>query len=178
MLQSEIRRNLNHIPILSPPTAANAEEALRNFPSGHLDPEQKAQLKTLLEQNQGLWRAVGDAGTWSRSSALTNIPKDTVISECLDHGLKSMRKELLIEGDSTLEVVLVEQIITCWLNSSYVSHQLEVAEKAENYANIVRFERRYNQEQNRMIRLINQLSRIRKELWEVRDNDDDFWSTP
>ena len=133
-----------------------------------LDDQQLADLRIQLKADSSLWREYGDITAWSRVKTLAHVPKRTLRYESIQSGIEHMRDELLEEGDSQLECLIVEQIISCWLQLGNTSDQLEsLVLTKENLSEYRRLEQRYNHDQIRFTRVINLLSRTRKHMNEA-----------
>ena len=130
-----------------------------------LNEQELTHVRSILRADPNLWRTLGDVATWSRRQCLSIIPERTVQHECVQAGMHHMRNQLLQEGSSELECIIVEQIITFWLQVGTTSYQLDILETSdENLNQIKRLERRYNHDQARLTRALALLTRIRKTM--------------
>ena len=138
---------------------------LTAFGNKPLDDRELSHVRSLLKADPNLWRTLGDVATWSRKHCLSIVPERTVQHECVHSGMSHMRTELLKDGDSELERIVIEQIITCWLQVGTTSYLLQSLDPtAENLDQIKRLERRYNHDQARLTRSLTLLNRIRRTI--------------
>ena len=138
---------------------------LTSYGTKILNDQELSDVRNLLRSDPNLWRTIGDVATWPRKYCLSIVPEGTVQSVCVQSGMTHMRKQLLRDGDSEIERILVEQIITCWLKVGTTSYQLEILEpNQENSDQIKRLERRYDLDQARLTRTLALLDRIRRSM--------------
>ena len=142
-------------------------EKLLSFGDAELDNEQKIEVREILKKDPDLWRALGDVASWCREACLMAVTKQNAQNECVVFGMNQMRRNLIQEGDSEIERILVEQIVTCWLQVGTTACQLQALQVCEeNMSEIRRLERRYNQDHARLNRSIAGLSRVRRTIFE------------
>ena len=133
-----------------------------------LNQQELQEVRNLLKDDPKLWRALGDVATWSREHTLADIPERTVKYECVQAGIRQMRHDLLQEGASQLERMIVEQIITCWLQLGNTGNRLEsLPPTDENQKKLQQLERRYSQDHIRFNRAITLLTRTRRSLFDL-----------
>ena len=133
-----------------------------------LNQQELQEVRNLLKDDPKLWRTLGDVTTWSREHTLGDIPERTVKYECVQAGIRQMRHDLLQEGASQLERMIVEQIITCWLQLGNTGNRLEsLPPTDENQKKLQQLERRYSQDHIRFNRAISLLTRTRRSLFDL-----------
>jgi hypothetical protein len=84
--------------------------------------EQEAitELRTFLDENPHIWRAIGDMAFHAETSWIGLISqKNRLLVESLARETERMRQDLLGESASALEKMLVDQIITIHLEVRY-----------------------------------------------------------
>ena len=128
-----------------------------------LDTQQVTQVKSILAKDPCAWTMLGDLCSQVRFAAIASLANDTAVHESVREGVVRMRSALCSEGSSEMEQLLIEQILTCWVQCSMLGRKLEwtttgVHEMEHgNY-----WDRRYTIAQARLLRTIESLARIRK----------------
>ena len=98
------------------------------------DKKALAELRPFMDK-PGMWEAVGDLGriardTWIEAAANSNV----LVREGIQQTADRLRRDLLHEGDSQLERVLVDRIVACWLQVSYADWQHGMTLKRGGYS--------------------------------------------
>jgi hypothetical protein len=78
------------------------------------------QLGRLLDESPELWQGYGDLALQARSSwiQLASGP-NLLLDECLTREAAELRKELVGDSPSSLEQLLADRVVICWLQVSY-----------------------------------------------------------
>ena len=127
-----------------------------------LDDEQLATVRQLLNVEPSLWREFGDINNWTRERALRTDER-TLQHECVRKGLEELRSKLLSDGSSPLEVIAIEQIITCHIQLARSGAELEDINPCNELAHMSNhWSKVHNQAQTRLFRAINTLQRLRR----------------
>ena len=117
----------------------------------------------MLRLNPELWRELGDATTWTRNQAMSEIKLGTAQHECVKEGVERMRQSLLADGSSGLEVIAIEQILTNYIQTGTTGYRLESLDPGELTAEQARFwESRHHHAQTRLLMSMAVLARLRK----------------
>ena len=127
------------------------------------DKKALGELRPFMDK-PGMWEAVGDLGriardTWIEAAANSNV----LVREGIQQTADRLRRDLLREGDSQLERVLVDRIVACWLQVSYADWQHGMTLKKASYSY-----RDGEYDQNRMDRAHRRLLQATKALATVR----------
>ncbi|PHS11660.1 MAG: hypothetical protein COA78_09095 [Blastopirellula sp.] len=93
-------------------------------------------LRFYLKRNEHLWRRCGDMAVQSQEAMIRLITgKDKYLQECLGYQVNSMKTEMTNEKTSTLEWLLVERVISTWLQVNYLEAQdAQQSEKSLRWA--------------------------------------------
>jgi hypothetical protein len=142
----------------------NTKEHLEDLSYKHsLNDEELAEVQRLLGAEPSLWKEFGDINEWIREKALQGIDDCTVKYLSVKKGLEVQRENLLSEGSSPLEVIAIEQIITCQLQLALSGIELENIKPCKELAAMSNHWIRVNSQANtRLFRAINTLLRLRR----------------
>ncbi len=128
-----------------------------------LNDNEISEVRNLLAVDPRLWREYGDITEWTRDHALASLDTHTVEYECIRKGLDELRTNLLREGNSPLEVVAIDQVITNHLQVARSGAELEQIHPSKELAAVSNhWIRVHNHAQTRLFRAINTLNRLRK----------------
>ena len=118
-------------------------------------------LREVLKNYPDLWTAVGQLGEQVRCSALSVFKDDSLLQESVKFGMEQMRKELRCEHKSPVELLAIEQVITCWLQCQIVGIRMESSTRGNHSMKEGNYwDQRYTQAMNRLNRAMELLSRL------------------
>lgn len=121
------------------------------------------QLQQVLSDFPGIWQAVGKLGEQLRENALVIFEDNTLVQESVKIGMKQMRKDLSGQHKSPVELLAIEQVITCWLQCQITGLRMETATKGSHEIRIgMYWEQRYTQSMNRLNRSMELLARLNR----------------
>jgi hypothetical protein len=79
-----------------------------------------SRLRPMMRKLPSRFQQIGDLGAMAVEKWLdTHCRKDLYHRECLQMHLAEMREQLLAEGDSPLERLLVEEVLLSWLRHNF-----------------------------------------------------------
>lgn len=88
------------------------------------------QLKEYLRKNPQVWQRIGDLALQSQAAWIRLVAgRDKHLQECIVAKVNDMKMELADENTSTLENLLVERVISTWLQLYY--HEAQSAQGEE-----------------------------------------------
>ena len=136
---------------------------LKELKSRVLNQEESEIVKGLLKADPKLWLAYGDLHNLIRGPALEYFDENSVQKLSIFEGLSQMRRSLMAEGSTPLEVIAIDQIINNHLQVIRSGHELEMFVPTEdNQAASKHWVRVHNAAQARLIRAVNWLTKLRK----------------
>jgi hypothetical protein len=142
-----------------------SEQRLDTLHQRNLTDTEIEEVVDILHAEPDLWRRYGDTNDWTRGQILQIVNDNDVDFTCTVEGIKQMRKELLEDGDSILEVIAVEQIITNHLQVARSGHELEKIIPCQELSAVARhWTKVHNMASSRLFRAINHLMRIRRNI--------------
>jgi hypothetical protein len=122
------------------------------------------ELRAALDANPWVWQRYGDLAQQSQAAWLQLIAgKNLLLHEATQRKAEQLRAELAGPGPSPLERLLVERIVSCWLQTNYADAayaQLKGTTPAQHTAAL----RRQNAAQQRYLQAMRALVTIRKLL--------------
>jgi hypothetical protein len=122
------------------------------------------ELRAALAVNGWVWQDYGDLGRQSEAAWLQLIAgKNLLLLEATRRKAEQLRAELAGPGPSPLERLLVERIVSCWLQTNYADAayaQLKGASPAQHTAAL----RRQNSARQRYLQAAKALATVRKLL--------------
>jgi hypothetical protein len=131
--------------------------------SKELSDAELERVRSILAKNPEAWKMLGDLFAQVRFVATSNLLSNRAAYESIHAGVRQMRKDLLAEGCSETERLLIENILTCWVQCSTLGRRLEMLTSAEHHMDVGAYwDRRYSAAQARFIRAVESLARIRK----------------
>jgi hypothetical protein len=122
------------------------------------------ELRVALDANPWCWNRYGDLGRQAQAAWLELIGgKNLMLKESVGRRAEELRAELAGPEPSPLERLLVERVVSCWLQTSYADAayaQLKGASPAQHTAAL----RRQNSAQQRFVLAVKGLATVRKLL--------------
>jgi hypothetical protein len=101
---------------------------------------QKGNRKALAEASQmltehRLWHVVGDMGRYAQDAWLDAAAGNNPLARrALEEQLRELRNGLREAGDSPLERVLIDRLVSCWLQANYADWQHGALIKKGSYS--------------------------------------------
>ena len=152
-----------YLPTNSPLNTMLTKETLVPLVNTVLTPDQRTDVLALISSTPELCEKYGDLFEWTRDAILDMLNPNTVQYLCTVEGLNQMRKRLLEDGDTQVERIAVEQIITAHLQAARTGLRLESIEPTDEMMNQSKFWiRAHNLAQSRIMRATHSLMRLRK----------------
>ena len=128
-----------------------------------LSPNQLHVVRDLLRSNPKAWREFGDLYTRTRCESLDFVLKDTVEYESILCGVQQLRHGLLGENYTSLEEVVVEQIVNNHLRAAKADIKLsEIKHSKETEHEELYWDSVHERSHNRILRGIKTLAIVRK----------------
>ncbi len=131
--------------------------------SSFLNPDQSEQVDEIIRCHPKLWREFGELFDWTRDEALGFMDPNSVQYKCVLKGIQELRAELSEPGDSALERIVRESIVTSHIENERCGFKLYNLPETNEAEPIARHRMRLqDRAYGRMMRSIAQLLRIRK----------------
>ncbi len=128
-----------------------------------LSPNELHVVRDLLRSSPKAWREFGDLYTRTRSESLDFVLKDTVEYESILYGVQQLRHGLLGENYTSLEEVVVEQIVNNHLRAAKADVKLsEIKHSKETEHEELYWDSVHERSHNRILRGIKTLASVRK----------------
>jgi hypothetical protein len=128
-------------------------------------PEARQELRRLLRQHPIAWKIAGDLARTARYAMLALIDGSPGTEDSLKIGFEEMERQLAQDGDGPTERLLIEHVVTCWLDM-----QLTQASYAQNlkqgmsYEATAIWQQRVTLTHTRYLKALETLARVRKLL--------------
>ena len=121
-------------------------------------------LRKMLSETPDLWRVAGNLAKQAKLSLVKKIQATEGLKSSLTIGLDVIRDDLGYQNAPSLERLLIEQVVMCWLRMNLAEYQYTSSIVGEsitfelgNY-----WERRLGAAQHRYLRACETLARVRK----------------
>ena len=121
-------------------------------------------LRTLLDTCPALWQELGDLAKTAQDALVKHITGDKALAqqEIYARKLAAMHKELAGSAPSSLEQLLVERIVLCWLHlyyaeTIYVQNMQELSLRQGEF-----YQQRISKAQARYLAAIRTLAQVRR----------------
>jgi hypothetical protein len=138
-----------------------AYEILNVSQGKKLKGDELKELRKVLSDFPDIWKAVGKLGEQLRENSLGVFEDNTLVQESVKIGMEQMRKDLRGQHKSPVELLAIEQVITCWLQCQITGLRMETATKGSHEIRIgMYWEQRYTQSMNRLNRSMELLARL------------------
>ena len=121
-------------------------------------------LKKFLEENPGLWRVVFDITEMIQKNTIKRMVDHKAMQISLDANISEMRQSLGYLNSSTLEQLLIENIISTWLNYKWADYQMVtfMGKAGVRFKEIEFWERRLSMSQRRYLQACESLVKVRR----------------
>ena len=131
--------------------------------SKSLNRYQVVRVQHILRAKPDQWRLVGDLAKEARIAAVEgNYGHTTIQGLSVLQGIEELRQKLTLPNSNELEKLLIEQIITCWVQCGATAVKLEEVDCILNMNVEGRFwENRHQNAHARLIRSIESLAKLR-----------------
>lgn len=112
-----------------------------------------------------MWKALRHLPDQLRQTALSVLENNSLMRESVMVGIQKMRSDLGYNRSSALEKLMIEQVLTLWVQAYVVGLKLENATSgSHSIQNGIYLERRYHGAQARLTRALESLARVRSLL--------------
>ncbi len=125
--------------------------------------QERMALREALKKDEALWRKASDMNSMAQRLLLDKFPAQT--REAIQIRLEAMQNDLGYAESPVLEQLLIEQVVTCWLNFEYIQIGYVTALKmSTDMANANRWEKLTATAQGRHLRAMEALAGMRRRL--------------
>ena len=127
--------------------------------------EAKRELQTVLAKYPNAWREAGDLGKRARQVLMQSIIADMAenVRASIESGLERQAEELRQPSDGPLEELLIDQILTCWLDENLTrAGYASVMAGSHSFAVGDYWQRKLTMTQQRYLRAIESLAKVRR----------------
>ena len=123
------------------------------------------ELRVALDANAWVWERYGDLAQQSMEAWLQLIAgKNLMLHESTRRKAEQLRLELAGQAPSPVERLLVERIVSCWLQTNYADSAYAQLPKGANPAQHTAALQRQNSAQQRYLQAVKVLATVRKLL--------------
>jgi hypothetical protein len=142
----------------------NVEQLLAHARAG--DRTVLPQLQRALDADSSLWRRYGDLAGQAVAAWIDLLAgDDLLLREAVMRKLQALYGELCGPHPSALESLLVERVLTCWLQTAFADTSYAQARGSESTAPLRQeLQRRQESAQKRLLAAVKQLALVRKLL--------------
>lgn len=121
------------------------------------------ELRAALESHPGAWKIAGDMARIARDEMLKSLAGTPTVCESLKHGLRRLGDELRQPGDGAAEALLIDQVVTCWLDEQFTrtAYAQRLSEGLSRETADM-WQRKLTLTQARYLRAIETLARVRR----------------
>ena len=138
-------------------------EKLTSYGPNALDPKSRTEVLDIIRTTPDIWREFGDLCEWPRQLIYAMVCPGSVPYECTIEGINKIKEQLQEPGDSQLERLAIEQILTCHIQAAKTGYRLEKLEPTEETPNESKhWIRAHNQSQARLMKSMLTLMKLRK----------------
>ncbi len=128
-----------------------------------LEASELAKVRQILAKDSQAWKMLGDMNAQIRFAAIDSLRENVAAYESICEGIRQMRKDLRSEGQSATECMLIEHVLTCWLQCAMLGRKLEfISANGHSIEAGSYWDRRYSAAHARFLRSLETLGRIRK----------------
>ncbi len=125
--------------------------------------QERAALREALNKDEALWRKTSDMNSMAQRLLLNKFPAK--MSEAIQIRLETMQHDLGYAESPALEQLLIEHVVTCWLNFEFIQMSYAAAlSSSTDMASANRWERLIATAQGRYLRAIGALAGVRRRL--------------
>jgi hypothetical protein len=145
------------------PRAEALDLILQLLPATEIAAADRTAIQQAFADHPGLWRVVGDMAFQAQHQMIAKYATQPVVREAVNAGIAALSRELGREQAPMLEKLLIDQVITCWINQYDVQHRytLQMAGTL-TLAQGEYWEKRLSSAQRRYLRACETLARVRK----------------
>ena len=123
------------------------------------------ELRVALDANPWVWERYGDLAQQSQGAWLQLVAgKNLLLLESAQRKAEQLRVELAGPAPSPVERLLVERIVSCWLQTNYADSAYAQLPKGANPAQHTAALQRQNSAQQRYLQAVKSLATVRKLL--------------
>lgn len=140
----------------------NLEELLARVNKSNPSATDRAKFVLHLRRNPEVWKQIGDIATATRAAVLQTIANFAAI-ETTRHKLQELREELGYDGSPTLEQLLIDHILNCYVHCQVVEfYYVEIRTEGLSIAQGLYWEKRLSAVQRRYLKGVETLAKVRK----------------
>ena len=123
------------------------------------------ELRAALDVNPWVWQRYGDLAKQSQAAWLQLVAgRNLLLLESARRKAEQLRAELAGPAPSPLERLLIERIVSCWLQTNYADSAYAQLPKGTNPAQHTAALQRQNSAQQRYLQAVKALATVRKLL--------------
>ena len=127
------------------------------------DDKALTELTTLIDQAPEIWRSIGDVAQLAQQAQIQQAcGKDLLARRAYQRTLDQMRTELGQPGDGALENLLIEAILTTWLQLGYANAMASQNAGSLSIQWADYYQRRIDKAHRRFLSAIRTLATVRK----------------
>jgi hypothetical protein len=131
--------------------------------SENLSPQQLERLREAIKFVPNLPSQIGNLAYQVRGGIIDTVSKNAVVRESISEKVAQLRTELGYKEASKLEMLLIEQVVICWLRMYQVESNYTGAMNGSlTLAHGTYWERRLTSVQGRYLRAMETLARVRR----------------
>ena len=121
-------------------------------------------LRKLLAEHPPLWRVAGNLVVQAQAALIEKVSAPEAMKVSIATGLNAIRDDLGYQSAPTLERLLIEQVVMCWLRMNLTEHQYtnSVYSGSFTHRDGHYWEMRLGATQRRYLRACETLARVRK----------------
>jgi len=121
-------------------------------------------LKRFLDETPGLWRAIFDITEMIQKNTIKRMVSQKAMQLSLEANISEMRQNLGYLNSSALEQLLIENIISTWLNYKWADYQVVtfMGKAGVRFKEIEFWERRLSMSQRRYLQACESLAKVRR----------------
>jgi hypothetical protein len=145
------------------PYADALDLILQLLPANEIAAADRLALQRAFADHPGLWRVVGDMALQARQRMIEKYAAQPVVQEAITAGTGALSRSLGWDQAPMLEKLLIDQVITCWINQYDVQtrYTLNMASNPTLEQGTY-WEKRLSSAQRRYLRACETLARVRK----------------
>lgn len=130
------------------------------------DPKDIQALKKWIEETPGLWRVFYDFSLMTQRNAIEKMAPDKITQASVTANMDEIKQKLGYAESTELEKLLIENIVSAWLNFQYADFKVKdyVGQGGIRLIEIEFWEKRLSMSQSRYLRACEMLARVRRLL--------------
>src|SRR4051812_33550240 len=102
-----------------PPVAVELRALVQSAQAG--DPAALPRIRRILDERSEVWRHVGDLASLAERAWIAVLAADNPVAvESMKRTVNEMKADLAGDNPTRMERLLVDQVVACWLEVSYL----------------------------------------------------------